>query len=128
MPVVIPDPGIPDPGDPPADLAYARSIWADARDISDEVLGDLLDTAWSACAEYAPAEQVARYASDPGAFPGGILVRWRHANVLHARDLWRAAARDGDVVSFDAYAMRVRPVSDVVRALLRPRRGVPQVG
>lgn len=127
MPVVVPDPVI-DPGDPPASLEYARATWADARDISDTVLSDLLDTAWSACAEYAPAEQVTEYTTDPGTFPGGILVRWRHANVLHARDLWRATQRDGDIVSFDAYAMRARPVSDVVRALLRPRRGVPMVG
>lgn len=113
---------------PPASLDDARARWADARDLSDPVLTDLLGEAWAVCEDFLPVEQVTAYDESPGTFPGGVLLRWRSANVLHARDVWRAGQRDGDAVAFDAYAMRVRPLSDTVKSLLRPRRGRPQVG
>lgn len=111
---------------PPVTLEWVRVRWADARDIDDTTLSELVDTAWARCVPFLPAAQLAIYVD--GTLPGGIVLRWREAVMLDARDLWRAAQRDGDVVAFDAYAMRVRPLSDTVRSLLRPRTGVPMVG
>lgn len=110
----------------PASREWVRARWADANDIPDPVLDELLAASWSRCVEFIPAELVDAY--DAGTLPGGVLLRWREANMLDARELWKAAQRDGDAVAFDSYALRVRALSDAVRSLLRPRRGAPMVG
>lgn len=109
--------------DNPATLDDARAQWADAVTLSDELLGDLLDVAWERCELFLPAELVTAY-GDGGDAP----KRWVQAVVLDARDTWQAFRRDGDVIGFDTYAVRVRPLSDTVAGMLRPRRGVPMVG
>lgn len=110
----------------PASREWVRARWADAVTIPDPVLDELLAAAWSRCAAFLPDAAVA--ALDAGTVPGAVLLRYREANMLDARELWRAAQRDGDAVAFDSYALRVRALSDAVRSLLRPRRGVPLVG
>jgi hypothetical protein len=111
--------------DTPADRRDAEAVWADAANLPDDTLGALLDAAWSACVEYLPARLAAL---DPNDVPGPVLRRWQTATVLHARELWNAAQRDGDVIGFDTYGVRARPLTDSVRGLLRPARGVPMVG
>lgn len=107
--------------DPVADLDAARALWPDADTITDETLGQLLAAAWEACQAFLPAD-----ATDPE--PSPVPSAWVLANVLHARDLWTAYRREGDVIGFDSYAVRVAPLAASVRALLRPARGVPMVG
>lgn len=106
-----------------ATIADARDLWADAETVDDATLTLILDAAWSSCVAFLPLEVVE---PDPGPFVP--TASHKHANVLAARDLWTAYRRDGDVIGFDTYAVRVRPLSDTVRALLRPQRGRPQVG
>lgn len=104
-----------------ATLADARLLWPDADTLPDDVLQRLLDVATERCELFLPADQL-----DP--YPSPQPDRWTTACVLDARDVWTASRRDGDVIGFDTYAIRVRPLSDSVRSLLRPRRGRPLVG
>lgn len=96
----------------------ARDLWADAP-LDDDTLTLLLDAAQESCQEYAPASV------DP------VPFRYTQAVAMQAQDVWNAFQRDtGDVIGFadSGLAVRVRPLSSSVRALLRPRRGVPMVG
>lgn len=106
-----------------AQLADARAQWTDAGTIPDAVLTDLLEAAWTACLAYLPTAVTSAPAFAPESIPAYV-----QANVLHARDLFQAAQRQGDVIGFDQYAVRVRPLSDTVRALLRPSTGRALVG
>lgn len=101
-----------------ATLADAPLFWPDAATIDPVTLGMLLEGAWTRCLAYLPDDTI----TDPTT---ALLVQ---ANVLQARDDWTAFRRDGDVIGFDAYAVRVRPLSASVRAMLRPPRGRPMVG
>jgi len=94
---------------------YAREVWSDAPA---EGLEDLLEEAQEQLDEYAPA-------LEPGAT---VPLRYRRAVVLQARELYLARERDGDVVGVGDYALRARPLSATVQALLRPERAVPSVG
>ena len=100
-----------------AQLADARAQWADARNIPDAVLTDLLESAWVSCLEYLPTNVKAAPGFAPEAIPAYV-----QANVLHARETFAAFDRDGDVIGFDSYAVRVRPLSGTVRSLLRPSK------
>ena len=106
-----------------AQLPDARAQWPDAVSIPDGVLTNLLESAWTACEAFLPTAVV----SDPGYAPHDV-PGYVQANVLHARDLFTAYRREGDVIGFDSYAVRVRPLSDTVRALLRPATGRALVG
>jgi hypothetical protein len=108
---------------PPATLAAAREQWADARNIPDALLADLLESAWVACLEFLPSE-----VKDAPGFAPVWVPAYVQANVLHARETFGAFERDGDLVGFDAYAVRIRPLSATVRALLRPAKGRAEVG
>jgi hypothetical protein len=110
--------------DRPATPDSAHALWPDSEGIPADTLDLLLDTAWEACTAYLPAEQVT--ASEAPTFTPPY--RWVTANVLHARDVWTAYRQEGGVIGFDQYAVTVRPLSNAVRALLRPPRGVPMVG
>lgn len=110
--------------DRPASEDDAHALWPDSTAVPTDTLNLLLDTAWEACEAYIPADQLA--AADASTDPPP--QRWVSGNVLHARDVWTAYRQDGGVLSFDAYAVTIRPLSGPVRALLRPPRGVPMVG
>lgn len=106
-----------------AQLADARAQWQDANIMPDAVLTDLLEAAWTACLAYLPTAITSAPGFAPEAIPSYVK-----ANVLHARDLFQAESRNGDVIGFDQYAIRVRPLSDTVRSLLRPPTGRALVG
>lgn len=109
--------------DSPATIDDAHELWVDSTSLPPATVTDLLAIAWTSCEEFIPADQLA-----PAPAPTTVPRRWVMANVYHARDLWNASIRNGDVIGFADYAVRVRPLSDTVAALLRPRRGRPQVG
>lgn len=100
-----------------ADLPDARAVWPDAAALEDAVLVRLLTAAHEQVLAYAPA------LADPEVVPS----RYVEAEVLQARELWAASKRDGDVLGFESFAVRVRPLSGTVRSLLRPPRGVVRV-
>lgn len=101
-----------------ATVTQVRERWDDAP-LDDDLLAALLDAAHEQVAAYAPA------------LPEGATVpaRYREAEVLQLRALWQAQERDGDVLGFGeaGYAVRVRPLGQDVRSLLRPRRGRPVI-
>lgn len=101
-----------------ADKALARRDWADAPS-SDPRLDDLLTAATLACRSYAPTR-----------LPADVIpVSWSTATVYMAREIYNAAARDGqDVIGFGDYAIRARPLPDAVKALLRPQRAFGAMG
>lgn len=109
---------------PWADLDDARNLWPDAVGLDDALLDELLASAYVVCERFAaPSIGV-----DPATPDAGVVGVRRLANVYEARELWAASRRDGDVIGFDAYAVRVRPLSSTVQSLLRPSRGVPVTG
>lgn len=58
-----------------------------------------------------------------------VPARYKQAVVQQARETWTNGNRDGDVLGFDGdYAIRVRPLADSVKQLLRPQRAVPSFG
>ena len=95
-----------------------RDRWNDAP-LDDVVLGAMLTAAHEQLVAYAPA------LVDGAPVP----ARYVEAEVLQVRALWQAQERDGDVLGFgeSGYAVRVRPLGQDVRSLLRPRRGKPAV-
>lgn len=100
-----------------ADSTFAGTHWPDASTIPPGRLTDLLDAATTACIAYAPTP-----------LPSTIPTSYKLACVLHARELYAAAQRDGDVIGVGDYALRVRPLTDTVKALLRPTGRPPIVG
>lgn len=101
-----------------ATLQQARAVWPDAVGLDDAVLTRLLQAAQEQAQAYAPA------LADGAPVPAS----YTEALVLQARELWGATRREGaDVVGFDTYAVRVRPLSATVRSLLRPPRGAVRV-
>lgn len=87
----------------------ARAHWADAVSLSDAVLDTLLDVATDQCRAYAPAT------------PEPLPVSFMLATVYQAREVYSASQRDGDVIGVGDYAIRARPLTGTVRALLRPQ-------
>lgn len=95
-----------------------RARWEDAP-LDDDVLESMLDAAHEQCVAYAPA-----LAAD-----APVPARYLEAEVLQVRELYQAQERDGDVIGYgDGYAVRVRPLGQDVRSLLRPKRGKPVCG
>lgn len=95
-----------------------RDRWADAP-LNDELLSEMLQAAHEQVVVYAPA--LAEGADVP--------KRYVEAEVLQVRALGQAQQRDGDVLGYgDGFAVRVRPLGEDVKALLRPRRAKPVVG
>lgn len=100
-----------------ADVDDIRARWEDAP-LDDDVLQSMLDAAHEQVVAYAPV------------LPADAEVprRYVEAEVLQVRALWNAHERDGDVLGYgDGFAVRVRPLGQDVKSLLRPRRGVPVV-
>lgn len=94
-----------------------RTRWADAP-LDDDVLASMLEAAHEQVAAYAP----------PLADGETPPARYVEAEALQVRALWNAQERDGDVLGYgDGYAVRVRPLGQDVKSLLRPRRGKPVV-
>ena len=91
--------------------------WADAAQMDDAALQDLLDTAQVQCEAYAPKVN------------GVVPVNYRQAQLLQARNLWQAVKKDnGDQIGSDGLAIRVYPLDWVVQGILRPKAGVRPFG
>jgi hypothetical protein len=106
----------PDP-DVWATPAQTRAQWADAPE-DDDLLAFLLGVAQEVCEAYAPA-----LAAD-----AAVPARYTRAVVQQLRDVWQNGERDGDVLGYDGeYAIRVRPLTASVKALLRPPTGRPRL-
>ena len=100
-----------------ATIDQVRDRWADAP-LDDVVLTSMLEAAHEQCVAYAPA--LALGATLPASYV--------EAEVLQLRALYQAQERDGDVIGYgDGYAIRVRPLGQDVKSLLRPRRGKPVI-
>lgn len=99
-------------------ITEARDQWPDAP-MDDDRLQQMLDAAHAQVVAYAPA------LADGAAVP----ANYREAELLQLMALGQATARNGDdVVGFgDGFAIRVRPLGQDVKSLLRPRRGKPVV-
>lgn len=109
-----------------ADVDDAHAAWRESTAVDDGRLADLLDLATSVLSDYARAADVDAATGDP---VPAAAPRLREACIQHAKDLWSVMASDtGDVLGFDTYAVRRRPLSDQVRALMDPPRRVPAVG
>jgi hypothetical protein len=102
-----------------ADIEDAQLIWANAGEMNPELLQHLLDVAQEQCEAYAPALGE----GDP------VPARYKQAVIDQARDTWQNSERDGDALGYDGeFTIRVRPLADTVKALLRPPRAVPSFG
>lgn len=104
---------------PWADPGFAAKVWPDAPGVDPTALDAFLDAATEACQEYARP-----LPDDAPAIPD----RYKLACVLHARELWSATIRDGDVIGVGDYTVRVRPLSGTVKQLLRPVSAPPRFG
>lgn len=104
-------------------LGYARRSWPDAAKMSEATLRDLLTTSHEMCAAYLPAD-----ALDPE--PTAPPARWQAAQLAYARQAWTAMRANGaGTVGVDDYApLEPPPLAAHVKALLRPRAGIPAVG
>lgn len=97
-------------------LESAREQWLDAPDGPDE-LSELLESAKIQCEAYAPA------------VVGPVPVTYRQAQLMQARNLWQSVKSDPQgQVGPDGLAITVYPLDWIVKALLRPKRGVPSFG
>lgn len=110
-----------------ANLDDARRLWPDAVTVDDDTLSDLLDAAYLVCSRFA-APSIGVDPAPPDVVDAGVVGVRRLANVYEARELWAASRREGDVIGFDSYAVRVRPLSATVQSLLRPAAGRPLTG
>lgn len=100
-----------------ASLADARELWPDAP-LDDDLLGAMIDSAHEVVEAYAPT------------ITGAAPYRYIQAEVLQAQEHYQATQRNGDVLGFgeSGFAVRVRPLSASVKALLRPRVARPSIG
>jgi hypothetical protein len=102
-----------------ATQAEAAAHWADAATLTPGVATALLTAATNSLRSMAPVLA----AGDT--VPAGYQL----AVIYTARDLRAAILRgDTDLIGVGEYAVRARPVSAVVRSLLRPEPAVPVVG
>lgn len=110
-----------------ADKPAARSHWPDASTLPDAVLDRLLAAASTQCAAFATdtlTAAVSAAIAASTAVPETAVL----ACTLQARELYSAGLRDGDVIGVGEYAIRSRPLTPTVKALLRPSRGRPVIG
>jgi hypothetical protein len=99
-----------------ATIDDARDLWPDAP-IDDALLQAMLDSAHEVLEVYAPVVTT-------------VPRRYVMAEVLQAIEHYQATQRNGDVLGYgdSGYAIRVRPMTATVKALLRPRKGKPAIG
>lgn len=95
-------------------LEQARAQWADAP-LDDVFLFQILDTAKTQCAEYAPAL----------AANAVIPVPYIQAQLLQARAIYQSViANQNDNVGIEGFAVRVFPLDFTIRAMLRPKKAI----
>lgn len=111
-----------------ANPLYAAAAWADAAAIGQHwrdapttpgTLDRLISVATRQAKDYAPA------LADTDVIPDSYVL----AVIYQARELHNAVLRgDTDIIGVGDFAIRVRPLTGVVRAMLRPEQGLPVVG
>jgi hypothetical protein len=94
----------------------AERHWADAADLDDDTLDELLEIAEGACIAYKPLPA------------GAVPLQFKLASVYQAREIRAAGIRDGDLIGVGDIALRARPLTDAVKALLRPQNPRPRFG
>ena len=94
--------------------------WPHAHDeVEVTALTSLLAAAQEQCEAFAPT------LPEGTAIPEG----WRVAHAMQARALWRSSvAGSGNQIGADGMTITVFPMDWTVKALLRPKRGVPVLG
>ena len=99
--------------------------WPDKAGLSEAGLNARLDAAQAQCLAYAPT-----FDTTGKTLPGDLPSGWLLAVIYQARDIHNASKRTGDSqLSGDAaYPIRIRPLSDTVKQLLRPQRRVGPFG
>lgn len=101
------------------DTEGLEGLWPDVVTLSEADRDALLQSAY---------EQVVVYA--PVVIGPDVPERFRQAQIAQARDNYTASrSGDGEIIGFNGdFAIRVRPLSTQVKALLRPRPAVPRIG
>lgn len=100
----------------------ARTHWADARSLADDALDFLLAVSTAQCSAYAPALIVVDLVPV-------IPPEFQLACIYQAREVSAAGSRDAqDVIGFGDYAIRAKPLTATVKALLRPETRRKAVG
>lgn len=91
--------------------------WVDARDMDDITLYELLESARHDVLEFAPT-------LDEGE---AVPIRYRMAQLAHARNRWNAALADPSTGDFggEGFAIPARPLDWQIKQMLRPSTGVP---
>jgi hypothetical protein len=112
------------PGTAWASLADARRLWPDAVALDDAALSDLLGAAQIVCQTFA-APSIGTDPEPPDTVDAGVVNVRMLAVVYEARELWAASRRDGDVIGFDSYAVRVRPCPPRCRVSYARRAAPP---
>jgi hypothetical protein len=93
-------------------------LWPDSEQLDEPTLARLLAAAYDQCRQYAPT------LLEGSPVPEG----WPVAQIYQADELWTASRREGDVIGFsETTVVRVRPLGNTVRSLLRPRGAVPRL-
>ena len=104
----------------PEDLELIGLHWEDGAVLSVAHLTSLLTVAQEQVEPYAPA------LADPAAVPESYRV----AAIFQARDLRDAQLRTGssEIIGVGDYAIRARPLTAIVRGMLRPTRPASHFG
>lgn len=109
-----------------ATVDEAHAAWRESTAVDPARLAELLTIATDTLTVYAHRGDLDATTGDP---TPTALSRLREACILHAKDLWSVmTSTTGDVIGFDAYALRRRPLSDQVKLLMDPPTGRPRVG
>ncbi len=102
-------------------LDSIREDWADADNIADGTLFDLLEVARKDVTAYGPSLGE----PEPAVIPTNYLVAQR----MQTRNIWNAnkVSPDGGIGEGD-FIIRPFPLDWQIKQLLRPRRGTPVIG
>jgi hypothetical protein len=99
-------------------LDSARSQWIDAPE-PDDVLYTLLEAAKAQCLAFAPA-------LDPAA--RWVPATYKQAQLMQTRALWQSTkSNSADQMNAEGFTVTVFPLDRTIKALLRPKKGVPVV-
>lgn len=97
--------------------------WQDSAALEPAHTAALVEVAEEVCRAYAPTLPLDANGAEV------VPARYKAAVVLEAREIHTAQQRgDSDVIDLGDYAIRARPLSAAVMALLRPRTGRPRFG
>lgn len=94
-----------------------REVW-DQAPADDDVLSLLIGAALTQVKAYAPAL--------PAGMPVPPAYLW--AQLLQTKNLWNAGSASGEESGGGDFVLRPFPLDWQVKALLRPKRGVPVIG